>query len=81
VQEIDQFTPFGQNVGGGVTAWSQFTPGTPPASLFAVQGMKNCPQNGQCEEATAQTRRIKRKLYNTWRHYEEKKGRKFPSKH
>jgi len=78
VQEIDQFTPFGENLGGGITNWWNFTPGTPKASLFAVKNMKTCPQSGNCQEPTAQTRRLKRKLFHTWRHYEELKGRKFP---
>jgi len=73
VQENDLFTPFGEVLGGGVTSWTNFTPGTPNPALFAVKGMSSCPQAGNCQEPTMQTRRVMRKLFKTWHHYEMKR--------
>ncbi len=67
ISEVDQLTPFGQPIGQSTSSWTNFQPGTPPASLFDIQGVKDCPLSQNC--GNSQVREMHRIRNRAWRTY------------
>ncbi len=59
VHETDIIEPFGQQLGTEDTAWTNFVPGTPDASLFAVTGIQ-CVGEG---EEKGERKKLERKCF------------------
>lgn len=68
---ITQLTPFGQHLGTQNSSWTTFTPGTPPASKFDIQGVDSCPLDPQCGQQKHQLRRLARRQLHTFARYAE----------
>jgi hypothetical protein len=66
LQEIDVLTPFGEQIGDMTTTYLQFIPGTPDAKLFAVTGIKDCPQDNNCGQDYRQFVRLRNGAHKTW---------------
>ena len=70
VQEYDELTPFGQQIGFESTTYIQFTPKRPDAKLFAVVGQQSCPQSQNCGQQASAQRRAHRARYNKPMHWD-----------
>jgi len=71
VQEVDQITPFGQNLGQFTTNFLSFVAGTPDPSHFAVTGIDQCPMSQNCGEQRRQLHRLRNKSRLTWLKYHQ----------
>lgn len=69
VHETDIIEPFGQQLGTEDTAWTNFVPGTPDASLFAVTGIQECPESQNCNSAFLQHRRLRDRAFRSYAKY------------
>lgn len=50
--------------------WSSFTPGKQDPKKFDIHGMKECPQDPQCNAPPQQLRRLRSKQYHTFARYQ-----------
>ena len=67
IQEDDDITPFGQQLGTQVGTFGDLTFGTPDPSLFAFTGGDSCPLNSNCGQQTFQANRLRgNKRWMTW---------------
>jgi len=77
VQEVDQLTPLGTPVGTETSTYHTFVPGTPSASLFAVKGIANCPEDQNCGQSFRQFVRRRWNLHETYlKYYQQERMRK-----
>jgi hypothetical protein len=81
VQEVDQLTPFGQNLGTMTSTWTNYAAGEPNPALFDIAGIKGCPESNQCGDDTHQLQRLRLGHFKTWLRYfvQNNKGKIAPS--
>jgi len=65
--QVEVLTPFGgPPIGQESSTWTNFKPGTPAASLFAVKGVAGCQMSQNCGQSSKQLNRLRYNLKNTW---------------
>jgi hypothetical protein len=53
-------SPFGITMGVQNNTWASWTPGTPAAAKFAIQGVATCKMSSQCQQGSKQAHRARR---------------------
>eukprot|EP00544_Gedaniella_sp_CCMP2646_P012186 CAMPEP_0202503730 /NCGR_PEP_ID=MMETSP1361-20130828/42578_1 /ASSEMBLY_ACC=CAM_ASM_000849 /TAXON_ID=210615 /ORGANISM="Staurosira complex sp., Strain CCMP2646" /LENGTH=87 /DNA_ID=CAMNT_0049137053 /DNA_START=1 /DNA_END=261 /DNA_ORIENTATION=- len=65
----NQMTPFGEDIGGTNSTWTNWEYGVPKAELFNFQDKANCPEANNCNSNQNQARRARQQLIQTFAKY------------
>jgi hypothetical protein len=65
--QVEVLTPFGgPAIGQEASTWTNFKPGTPAASLFAVKNVASCQMSPNCGNGARQLHRLRIRALHTW---------------
>jgi len=76
ILEVDELTPFGQNLGEETTTYLSFAAGTPDPSHFDIKNVDSCPLDPNCDDDLRQHVRLRSHSPKAvLRHFQDKQNK------